>query len=495
MKKKQKKSRKKKERTSSKSSDLNYSKLLLDTHNDHSDNSTEKKYIIFDSLSKGFDFIKICFYSAIHVLIFFLFILIFFQAYQILEKKRPIFKEFNTPSTLKQQGYDGMEVIRLIVDEMNSIRKNAKTLASRGKSKTEVINAMPDLAHKEITMGGIEFSIENIVDLIIHVLGFRQLYINGTLTKTKDDLCLTVRISKRPSKSFQSHSKNLNNIIKKAALHILKILEPLTIGIDYFVKGNISELKQLIHYVLDNNPTDENKAAAFIMDGFIFSIQGNHKQALKRYILAEKIKPDNTIAYYMSADAYRWLNQPEKAIEKYKICLKLNSKNIEVQTKWAEALIELQKTEEAHNKYNEIIKLAPNNARIYINWGDILTFKLKKPKDGIEKYKKAAELEPGNSDIFAKWGNALIQQNKKEEAIVKFETALRLNSKNISVYLDMGNLFVHHLNQPEKGLECFKKASTITPNVAEIYSTWGMSLLQLNQPEQAIDKFQTAIKL
>jgi len=450
---------------------------------------------IIEKISNIYDFLKTICYSAIQIIFFSFSILIIVQTYHILDQKRPIFKPFNVPKSIEDQGINGIEIIKMLIDEMNHIRKKSSSLASRGKNKAEVINVVSDFANKEITMGGVEFTLESLVDIVAHVLGFKQLYINGSITKDENNLCITVRITEKPSKNFQNNKNNLNNIINESALHILKIIEPLTLGIDYFVNNNITELKKLINYVIENNPTKQDKAAIFIMEGFIYSCQGNHKEALKRYILAEKIDTDNAVAYYMSADAFRWLNQPQKAVEKYITCLKINPKDIEVHTKWAEALIESQKIAQAENKYNEIIKLAPDNARVYINWGDALTFKLQNPENGIEKYKKASELEPGNSEIFAKWANALIQKNEFEQAIVMFKKAILLNPKNIGVYISWGNFLIYNLNKPRQGIEKFQIASELEPNASEIFSTWGMALLHLKQPEKAIDKFQKAIKI
>lgn len=283
-------------------------------------------------------------YTVIQILLVVAAAVFIVQTYLNFSRQLPVIEPFDVPTTLEEQGYNGKVVAQLFIDAQDNIRRQSKTLASRDKSVSEAIVIESYSEEESIMIPGMDFSINMITNLIFQMVGLKKNRINGSLMLT-DQLTLELRITGKPSISFAKEAKQIKTLIHDAALHALKLLSPMTIGVDYFVKGDISAIKSLIQTIRKNNPSKKNIADAYILEGFIYTIQGNHSEALVRYTTAEKLFANHVIANYMIADALRWLNQPQKAVSKYRKCLQINPDDIEIYTKLAAAYVEAGKPE------------------------------------------------------------------------------------------------------------------------------------------------------
>ena len=433
-------------------------------------------------------------YTVIQILLVVAAVVFVVQTYLNFSRQLPVIEPFDVPTSLEKQGYSGKVVAQLFIDAQDDIMRQSKTLASRDKSESEAVVIESYNEEESITIPGMDFSLNMIINLIFQLVGLEKNRINGSLM-VSDQLTLELKITGKPSTSFTGKEKHIKTLIRNAALHALKLLSPMTIGVDYFVKGDISAIKSLIQTIRKNNPNKKNIADAYILEGFIYTIQGNHSEALVRYTTAEKLFANHVIANYMIADALRWLNQPQKAVSKYSKCLQINPDDIEIYTKLAAAYVEAGMPEKVLSLYEKALSIEPLNARIYMSWGDLLTYQLHKPEQGIKKYQAASRLEPGNSDVFCRWGNALTEMTQYEEAARKFQKAITLAPNNISPYLAWGNMLMNHLNNPLDAIDKFQQASKIDSSNAEIYSLWGTALVASNQRESAIEQFKKAIAL
>jgi len=460
----------------------------------------KKKFFIENFVESTENFINFCqhikslSYIFIQILLVVAVVVFVVQTYLNFSKQLPVIEPFDVPKSLEEQGYSGKVVAQLFIDAQDDIRRQSKTLASRDKSESEAVVIESYNEEKSIMIPGMDFSLNMITNTIFQLIGLKKNRINGNLMLT-DKLTLELRITGKPSRSFAGEPKHIKKLIRNAALHSLKLLSPMTIGVDYFVKGDISAIKSLIQTIRKNKPCKKNISHAYILEGFIYSIQGNHSEALVRYNTAEKLFSNNVIANYMIADALRWLKQPQKAILKYRKCLQVNPDDIEIYTKLAAAYVEAGRPEKVLSQYKKALSIDPLNARIYMNWGDLLTYQLHEPEKAVSKYKLAARLEPGNSNVYCRWGNALIEMNKYEDAASKFQKSITLAPGNISPYIAWGNMLMNHLNNPLDAIDKFQQASKVDSTSAEIYSLWATALVATNQRKSAIKKFKKAISL
>jgi len=418
-----------------------------------------------------------------------------------------VIKPFETPSQLaRESGYTGVVVARQLQDKMDEIREEIHK-SSSGETVQGFITAQFSELQKQqkIDIPIVGLSLNTIVYQFRKMFGMEQRSITGDVVKKDEKFYLTLRITGKTVVNLEPDT-DIDKLINEAAREVIKKLEPLIFGLNYYSNNKQKELSSLINELRQvgrfqrTKLSQKEEAIALTLEGCLLAIQTKPKQAIEKFVEAEEFKLSSAIKktiLHIKGNAFKSLQEYDKAIYSYKRALKFDSKrsgNIYVQ--WAIALIAKGKVEKAELKFEEAAKKDSDNAWVYTAWGErLLAIKLKKYTEAYDKFAKAQEINPNYALNYAIWGDTLFADKNYPEAIKKFERAIELDS-NIPawLYLKYG-LALSKLGKHQKAVKKYERAIKLNPRTASMtYYHLGKTLIELEQYEQAVVQFQDAIK-
>ena len=427
-------------------------------------------------------------------------LLLLFQSLITYIQNTPVINSFHVPDALQKKGYTSDVIIWHLVDNMEIIRSRLTTLATKVKKKQIDEN---DSQHEALKLKGIEdlvhpigsISLTSITSMIMELLGFKQPSIDGYIIIT-DKLYLTIRMTGRHPVIFTGDEKKPDSVLYKAAEYILKNLEPLRIGVDYYIREKQDELLSLINYLHKYSTSTKKKAIVFVLEAMYLAMQTRHEEAINRLKLAIQFDNDVPIAYHLLGDNLKSLRKYDEAILYYKKALCKSSQNIEIYTELASIYFIQKKTNKALYTYKEAIKKDPFNSNIYRNWGNDLIYLLNKPEQAFKKFKKASNFDPRNPEIYIYWGNALKEIKRYDDAINKYIRALTLNPNPeaaAGIYMEWGDI-LRVKSQYDDAFSKFAKAAEFVQSV-EVYYKWANALKESGKYEEAIAQYKKAIDI
>jgi tetratricopeptide (TPR) repeat protein len=117
-----------------------------------------------------------------------------------------------------------------------------------------------------------------------------------------------------------------------------------------------------------------------------------------------------------------------------------------------------------------------------------------KTEEAISHYRQSLQLNPNAADAHNNLGSALFQSGKLEEANQQYQEALRLRPNNADIHNNLGNLLAKtgHL---QKAIEEYQKAIQLKPDFAVAHFKLGDALAKTNQLPQAVMQYVQALRL
>ncbi|MGK7952253.1 MAG: tetratricopeptide repeat protein [Xenococcaceae cyanobacterium] len=134
---------------------------------------------------------------------------------------------------------------------------------------------------------------------------------------------------------------------------------------------------------------------------------------------------------------------------------------------------------------------------VYKSLGDALV-KQEKFEEASAAYQKAITLSPENAVAYRGLGHCYDQSNNDREAIINYEKAIALEENQPAwVYKNLGNLYFQN-RQPDRAFDCYLKAVQLQPDAQTSYGKLGLfhgghAELNFNQLDKAIECYQQAI--
>jgi tetratricopeptide (TPR) repeat protein len=367
-----------------------------------------------------------------------------------------VFEPFVLPPALEEQGYTGALLVQEITDRINRIREQVK---KSDQEKFIKIETMEQGAN--IQVPGTGLSLKELTDFIRSFLGTGVRSISGNVVVAEDQLLLTVRAPDRFGVTFKGELNNLTALLQPTAEHILKNLDPFTLGKYYSIQQNIPAMEKLIEYIQANNPGTTEIAIAHLIAGLSLFDQEDYEGALQEWNMAALLEPENINAFVYQGWALDQQGQFKEAIEKYKKVLKLDPNNVSAYNNWGITLYIMKEFEESILKFRKLIELAPDYPHGYNNIGYSL-FELGKYSEGIEHIKRAINLDPKEPGFYNSLGEGLLALEKYQEAIAQFKQTIKLDPENAEAYYLWGQV-LSELRRQEDAEEKFAKATALDP--------------------------------
>ncbi|KAJ3596689.1 hypothetical protein NHX12_003093 [Muraenolepis orangiensis] len=199
-------------------------------------------------------------------------------------------------------------------------------------------------------------------------------------------------------------------------------------------------------YTLFTSALKVNKHNAKLWNnvGHALENQNNYPRALRYFLQATRVQPDDIGAHMNVGRTYKNLNMSREAEEAYLIAKSLMPQVIpgrkyatRVAPNHLNVYINLanlirtneSRLEEADQLYRQAISMRPDFKQAYISRGELL-LKMNKPSEARDAYLRALELDRTNPDLWYNLAIVNIEMKEPLEALKNFNHALELNPRH-----------------------------------------------------------------
>uniref|UniRef100_A0A8C0W8L5 dolichyl-phosphate-mannose--protein mannosyltransferase n=1 Tax=Castor canadensis TaxID=51338 RepID=A0A8C0W8L5_CASCN len=189
---------------------------------------------------------------------------------------------------------------------------------------------------------------------------------------------------------------------------------------------------------------NKNNAKLWNNVGHALENEKNFERALKYFLQATHVQPDDIGAHMNVGRTYKNLNRTREAEESYmmakslmpqiipgkKYAARIAPNHLNVYINLANLIrANESRLEEADQLYRQAISMRPDFKQAYISRGELL-LKMNKPLKAKEAYLKALELDRNNADLWYNLAIVYIELKESNEALKNFNHALELNPKH-----------------------------------------------------------------
>jgi GT2 family glycosyltransferase/Flp pilus assembly protein TadD len=216
-----------------------------------------------------------------------------------------------------------------------------------------------------------------------------------------------------------------------------------------------------------------------------YAKRGEWQTAINCYQQATAVNPNNPNAYHQWGDALINLQRWEEAVELYHRALAINPHLEWSQYNLGEVLSRLERWEEAIVAYQKAFDLNPNLPNIYKKLADAFYQRAMRDREEllaaylqeiqanpneIKNYHQAIELQPQNAELYLKLGNALVANQKLDEAIVTYQMALQLQPEYFEAQQQLNKILNsrNHHDQPSSQENKLAQAKQVLDNLNQI---------------------------
>ncbi len=516
-------------------------KLISQPANGVSDSTSETSDSAQETSSAVIWWKKAQAFSAIFLKVFLAFLFVMLIIHTIIELFRYdlVIKPFDMPFNLGRQGYTGTVVARRLQDDMDNNRETINRSSAQGAVQGIALAQFTELQkQQQIEIPTVGLSLNTIIHQLRKMLGIKQRNIKGDVVLKGDQFYMTLRITDKPAIPIRPHT-DIDVVIKRAAEQVLKILEPLTFGLNYYINNKRRDLESLINQIRQVNRfqkttlSEKEEAIALTLEGCLLKLQAKQSdkallnQALDKFNQAQALAPNIRVIFRMKGDTWQDLKEFDKAIAEYRAAIDIDTRlagGIDVQ--WALALIgkrkqvadSVQFENEADKKailaryqhaimakYQEASQNDPGNPWVYASWGERLALEFKDYAGAYQKLAIAQEKNANYALTYAIWGNALQKEGKQlkdakktswrekyQAAVEQYEQAVKLDSSIAWMYGNWG-WALYHLGEYEKAFTQYQKAKKLQPNEWSNDNGLCLALHRLNRYEGVITACQEAL--
>lgn len=235
----------------------------------------------------------------------------------------------------------------------------------------------------------------------------------------------------------------------------------------------------------------KSKATTFVEQALKFQSESNYNEAIKQYIQAIEIAPEDPQLHYNIGTAFQASGDFEHAKKAYLKSLSINPENEK-----AKKALESLKNEVENKKIQELISraLELQNSENY--------------QGAITTYLAAISLRPDNAQLYYNLGTAYQAQGKYTEAIKQYEKAVELDAENENykqaiklVKDDIARPLINSAIQKQTtndllgAISDYKKALEVFPEDAQTHFNLATAYQSASQLDNAIQSYLKAVEI
>ncbi|XP_044535848.1 protein O-mannosyl-transferase TMTC3 isoform X2 [Gracilinanus agilis] len=256
---------------------------------------------------------------------------------------------------------------------------------------------------------------------------------------------------------------------------------------------------------------NKNNAKLWNNVGHALENEKNFERALKYFLQATHVQPDDIGAHMNVGRTYKNLNRTKEAEESYMIAKSLMPQIIpgkkyaaRIAPNHLNVYINLanliraneSRLEEADQLYRQAISMRPDFKQAYISRGELL-LKMNKPLKAKESYLRALDLDRSNADLWYNLAIVNIELKESTEALRNFDRALKMNP-NHKLALFNSALLMQESGEAKVRPEAKKRLLNYInqePHDANGYFNLGMLAMDDKKGSEAEMWMKKAIKL
>ncbi|GAA6215349.1 protein O-mannosyl-transferase TMTC3 [Lates japonicus] len=256
---------------------------------------------------------------------------------------------------------------------------------------------------------------------------------------------------------------------------------------------------------------NKNNAKLWNNVGHALENQNNYVRALRYFLQATRVQPDDIGAHMNVGRTYKNLNKSKEAEDAYLVAKSLMPQVIpgkkyatRVAPNHLNVYINLanliraneSRLEEADQLYRQAISMRPDFKQAYISRGELL-LKMNKLTEARDAYLRALELDRTNADLWYNLAIVNIEMKDPSEALRNFNHALELNPRH-KLALFNSALLMQESGEPKFWPEANRRFLTYVeeePEDANGYFNLGMLAMDANENAAAERWMRKAIGL
>jgi tetratricopeptide (TPR) repeat protein len=217
-----------------------------------------------------------------------------------------------------------------------------------------------------------------------------------------------------------------------------------------------------------------------------------YKAALRYYLKALDLAPDNAEVLFYVGFVYEDLRMLEAALTYYRRALKLAPTMVRAWEYSAVVHHKLRQYEEALECYERAIKLDPQYPYVYYNKGITLAA-MGKLGEAIKYYDKTIRLDPKYGLAYINKGEKLNSLGRYDEAVKTFKKAVQYD-KHERAYFGLGMALLA-LRRKKEALDAYQKGLKIDSRNAEAWKSAGEAAFQSKQFDVAASAYERSLEL
>uniref|UniRef100_A0A8C6S5K7 Protein O-mannosyl-transferase TMTC3 n=1 Tax=Neogobius melanostomus TaxID=47308 RepID=A0A8C6S5K7_9GOBI len=256
---------------------------------------------------------------------------------------------------------------------------------------------------------------------------------------------------------------------------------------------------------------NKNNAKLWNNVGHALENQNNYVMALRYFLQATQVQPDDIGAHMNVGRTYKNLNLSREAEEAYLVAKALMPQVIpgkkyatRVAPNHLNVYINLanliraneSRLEEADQLYRQAISMRPDFKQAYISRGELL-LKMNKLTEARDTYLRALDLDKTNADLWYNLAIVHIEMKEPREALINFNHALELSPRH-KLALFNSALLMQESGDPKFWPEANRRFLLYVeeePQDANGYFNLGMLAMDANEDEAAERWMKKAIRL
>uniref|UniRef100_A0A8D0BWE7 Protein O-mannosyl-transferase TMTC3 n=1 Tax=Salvator merianae TaxID=96440 RepID=A0A8D0BWE7_SALMN len=188
---------------------------------------------------------------------------------------------------------------------------------------------------------------------------------------------------------------------------------------------------------------NKNNAKLWNNVGHALENEKNFERALKFFIQATQVQPDDIGAHMNVGRTYKNLNRTKEAEESYLVAKSLMPQII------------------PGKKY--AARVAPNHLNVYINLANLIRANESRLEEADQLYRQAISMRPDFKQAYISRGELLLKMNKPLQAKEAYLRALELDRTNADLWYNLAIVYIE-LKDPMEALKNFNRALELNPS-------------------------------